>query len=186
MKKYYVLDSNPFDFRHIMRIDIPENVNIDKRAVYFGDTRYINDEEEYITLVKKNEELPDIYNYDLPLISLRMKEILDDFKVENIFYKPVILIGQHDKSYFQYYVPIIKPIDCVKWEKSSYKDNGEGRPKDITGGFVIDENMAGNFKIFKIKDVLNEFFVIEEELKQAFEETGIAGAVIVETESWEE
>ncbi|HOV26146.1 MAG TPA: hypothetical protein PK566_07300 [Pseudobacteroides sp.] len=183
MKKYYVLDSNPYDYDHIMRIGIPADFNLDRRALYFGEMQYIDLRQEVLVLVKRNEELPDIYNYDLPLISHRMKEVFDDIGVDNVYYKPILLVENKD-SYFEYYIPFVRVIDCVKWEKSEYREKTGGL-KDIEGAFEIDDQKVGNYKIFKIEDALSEIWVINQELKEALENMGIKGAKIVETTSYE-
>ncbi len=184
MKKYYVLDSDPYDYEHIMRIGIPADFNLDKRALYFGEMQYIDLQQEVLVLVKRNEELPDIYNYDLPLISHRMKGLLDDMGVDNIYYKPILLV-ESENSYFEYYVPFVRAIDCVKWEKSEYSEETGGL-KDIEGAFEIDDQKVGNYKIVKIEGALNEIWVINEELKEALENMGIKGAIMVETTSYED
>ena len=41
--------------------------------------------------------MPDIYTYNIPLISARFKEILDSAGVNNVFYKPVDLCNEDDE-----------------------------------------------------------------------------------------
>jgi len=109
--------------------------------------------------------------------------LFDDKGVDNVCYKPILLVESED-SYFEYYIPFVRAIDCVKWEKSEYREKAGGL-KGIEGAFEIDEQKVGNNKIFKIKDALNEIWVIDQELKEGLENMGIKGAKIVETTSYE-
>jgi hypothetical protein len=39
---------------------------------------------------------------------------------------------------------------------------------------------VGNYKIFKIKGILNKFWVIDEEIKEMIEEAGLVGIKLLE------
>jgi len=47
--------------------------------------------------------------------------------------------------------------------------------KKIVGSFVINDREVGNYKIFKIKDILNRFWVVSEEIKEKIERAGLVG-----------
>ena len=77
MKKYYTIESNAWDRNSEIRLG-PVPAAIDKRAYLFDEWQYINDQEEFIYFEKLGKEMPDIYTYNLPLVSARLKDILDD------------------------------------------------------------------------------------------------------------
>jgi hypothetical protein len=70
MRKYYTIESDAWDENSEIRLGaIPES--IDRRAYLLDEWQYINDEKEFIFYEKLGEEMPDIYTYNLPLISAR-------------------------------------------------------------------------------------------------------------------
>jgi len=178
MRKYYTIESDAWDENSEIRLGaIPES--IDRRAYLLDEWQYINDEKEFIFYEKLGEEMPDIYTYNLPLISARLKEILDSAEVDNVFYKLVYLCDEDDEV-CEYYLMLVKPIDCVVWEKSEHTVSQFSGLKKIVGSFEIDDRSVGNYKIFKIKGILNKFWVIDEEIKEMIEEAGLVGIKLLE------
>jgi hypothetical protein len=178
--RFYVLDPirNESDF--FLKLDFPSGFSIDERTVSLGESQFINDDMEVLTLKEHSEKLPDFDKTYFPLISADLKNIFDDAGVSNIFYKPVILEEEDGEEFYQYFVPVIRPINCVAWNHSRYEDKGMGR-KRITGEFYIDEKRVGNFPIFSIKDAVNDFWIITEKLKAVLDEAKMSGVAIVET-----
>lgn len=178
MKKYYTIESDAWDENFEIRLGvIPES--IDRRAYLLDEWQYMNDEEEFIYYEKLGEEMPDIYTYNLPLVSARFRDVLDDAGVSNVFYKPVYLYNDNDET-SQYYLMLVKPLDCVVWDKSEHTVSEISGLKKIVGGFEIDDKNVGNFKIFKIKGILNKFWIVNEEIKDKIEEAGLVGIKLLE------
>ena len=178
MRKYYTIESDAWDENSEIRLGaIPES--IDRRAYLLDEWQYIDEEEEFIFYEKLGEEMPDIYTYNLPLISARLKEILDSAEVDNVFYKPVYLCDEDDEV-CEYYLMLVKPIDCVVWEKSEHTVSEFSGLKKIVGSFEIDDRSVGNYKIFKIKGIPNKFRVIDEEIKEMIEEEDLVGIKLLE------
>ena len=113
------------------------------------------------------------------MISARFKEILDSAGVNNVFYKPVDLCNEDDEL-SEYYLMLVKPVDCVVWEKTEHTVSELSGLKKIIGGFEIDDKNLGSYKLFKIKDILNKFWVIDEEIKEKIEEAGLVGIKLLE------
>lgn len=173
MKKYYTIESNAWDRNSEIRLgSVP--TAIDKRAYLFDEWQYINDQEEFIYFEKLGKEMPDIYTYNLPLVSARLKDILDDAGVNNVFYKPIYLYNDADETHL-YYLMLVRPLNCVVWEKSKHTVSEFSGLKKIVGSFVINDREVGNYKIFKIKDILNRFWVVSEEIKEKIERAGLVG-----------
>lgn len=178
MKKYYTIESNAWDSNSEIRLGpIPES--IDKRSYLFDEWQYINDQEEFIYYEKLGEEMPDIYTYNIPLISARFRDVLDSAGVNNVFYKPIFLYNGDDEL-SEYYLMLVRPLDCVVWEKSEHTVSEFSGLKKIVGGFEVDYRIVGNYKIFKIKDILNKFWIIDEEIKEKIEEVGLVGIKLLE------
>jgi hypothetical protein len=178
MKKYYAIESNEWDESSEIRLGaVPES--IDRRAYLTDKWQYINNEKEFISYEKLGEVMPDVYTYNIPLISVRLKEILDAAGVSNVFYKPIDLYNDNDEL-SEYYLMLVESVDCVVWEKSEHTVSELSGLKKIVGRFNIEESKVGNFKIFKIKGVLNKFWIIGEELKEKIEEAGLQGIKLIE------
>lgn len=173
MGKYYTIESDAWDPTSEIRLGaIPKN--IDSRAFLADEWQYIDEEKEFISYEKLGEEMPDLYTYNIPLISAQFKEILDDAEVTNVFYKPIVLFNDNE-DLSEYYLMLVKPLDCVVWDNSEYTISKLSGLKKIVGGFEIDSKKAGNFKIFKAEGLLNKFWIINEELKEKIEEAGLKG-----------
>jgi len=185
MEKYYTIESNPF-INNNCRIRlgaIPDS--IDRRAYLLDEWQYLNDKEEFIQFERMGNDLPDIYTLNIPLISKRLKETLDDAEVSNTFYKPIYLYEEQNRSKVEeYYLMLVEALDCIDWDKSEHTVNSFSGLKKITGPFTIKTPAVGNFKIFKIKSIMNRFWVIDEELKEKFESLGIKGAKILPPEKY--
>jgi hypothetical protein len=185
MKKYYTIESNPF-INNNCRIRlgaIPDS--IDRRAYLLDEWQYLNDEEEFIPFERMGNDLPDIYTLNIPLISKRLKETLDDAEVSNTFYKPIYLYEVANRSKIEeYYLMLAEALDCVDWDKSEHTEDSFSGLKKITGPFAINTSIVGDFRIFKIQGVLNRFWIIDQELKDMFESLGIKGAKILPLEEY--
>jgi len=178
MKKYYTIESNAWDLSSEIRLG-PIPGSIDSRAYLFDEWQYINDEKEFIYYEKLGEKMPDIYTYNIPLISIRLRDVLEEAEVKNVFYKPIYLYNDDDE-FSEYFLMLVKPLDCVVWEKSEHTVSEFSGLKKIVGGFQIDDRNVGNYKIFKIKDILNKFWIINEEIKEKIEEVGLVGIKLLE------
>ena len=54
------------------------------------------------------------------LVSARLKDILDDAGVNNVFYKPIYLYNDADETHL-YYLMLVRPLNCVVWEKANIR-----------------------------------------------------------------
>lgn len=185
MRKYYTIESNPFMSNNSrIRLGAVPN-SIDRRAYLSDEWQYLNDEEEFIQFERLGNNLPDVYTLNIPLISKRFKETLDDSGVSNTFYKPIYLYEKGNESTNEeYYLMLVEALDCIEWDKSEYTECSFSGLKKITGSFKIDTSMVENFKIFKIKSIMNRFWIIDQELKEKFELLGITGAKILPPEEY--
>ncbi|KNY26560.1 imm11 family protein [Pseudobacteroides cellulosolvens] len=176
MKKFYTIESDFMAQDYKIRLGrLPDSIN--KRAFLLDEWQYIDDSRVFLQYEKVGSSLPDVYTYNVPLVSSKFKEVLDDAGITNCFFKPVCLF-ENKEDIAEYYLMLVEPLDCVIWDKSQHTEDCGLRK--ITGGFEIDQNKVGNFRIFKIKDVLNRFWIIDEHLKVRLEEAGINAARILE------
>jgi hypothetical protein len=185
MKKYFTIESNPMinNNNKIRLGQIPDS--IDSRAYLLDEWQYLNDEKSFIEFQKMGQELPDVYTYNIPLISSRIKEALDEAGVSNTFYKPIYLYEKADMEKIeQYYLMLVEALDCVIWEESNYTECNFSGLKKISGAFTIDTSKVGNFKIFKVRGIQNRFWLISEDIKEKFENLGVKGAKILKPDCY--
>ncbi len=210
MKRYYILecDLEP----EFLQISIPAEIVLDRKAVLNGELQYLNDNpaEFYFADEAALEpwyyEEPGLCKVDeLYLFSEGMIDLLADAEVENLFLKPVFLtlsaeaketeedededlakaFASDDEAYFPYYLPAIKPLDAVLWNQSKFESVGQNGEKKLTGKFYIDQQKVGNFKIFRLKNVSNNFWIVDQEIKELLEEAMLLGVALVETSAYE-
>lgn len=130
-------------------------------------------------LKHENDEYTDfMYDYGnrIPLISDRFKKILDNFGVNNVLYKKIILqnfpieLNQGGESH-ECWLALPSRIDCIDFEKSE---------RDLEAVFitytklVISEAKAKNYDIFKIsreddKGAIGPEIIVSERLKDYIE-----------------
>lgn len=123
------------------------------------------------------EEFPDflIYRGSVPLISERFRQVFNRAGVDNIFYKPVTLIHSELGQSESYFLALPPRINCLNLSESvvSVEENEFARPDDLMKEvieIVIDEDKAGNYKIFKLSpEFVNQEIIVAENLKKAVE-----------------
>lgn len=176
MRKFYTIESDFMEQDYKIRLGrLPDGIN--KRAFLLDEWQYVDDSRVFMQYEKVGTGLPDVYTYNVPLVSAKFKEVLDDAGITNCFFKPICLFENKEQT-ADYFLMLVEPLDCVIWDKSQYIEDCGLRK--ITGGFDIDSKKVGNFKIFKIKDILNRFWVIDQDMKERIEEAGINAARILE------
>lgn len=123
------------------------------------------------------EEFPDflIYRKSVPLISERFRQVFDRAGVDNIFYKPVTLTHSELGQSELYFLALPPRINCLNLSESviNVEENEFAPPneliKEVTE-IVIDDDKAGNYKIFKLSpEFVNQEIIVTENLKKAVE-----------------
>ena len=198
MKRYYVLNCDLDE--SIIKITIPSDVELDSRVFVRGELQYFNEELERFDLEEEGIETwlmdePDFLKLgDFVLFSDGLKDLLDDAEVENLFYKPIFLrmpkleldeTVEEDEEFLDYHLPATKPIEAVIWNQSEFESVGTEGQKKLTGKFFIEPQKIGNFKIFRLKNVTNNFWIVDEDLKNYLEEAMLIGLSMIETSQYE-
>lgn len=118
-----------------------------------------------------------IYRMNVPLISERMKKILDSVAVDNLFYKPVSLTLPILGIREAYYIALPPRIRCLDLSKTVINSRG------YASNPVIINKKVGNYKIFKLaassgEKITNNEIFITGELKETIEGAGLTGIII--------
>ncbi|MDO5296541.1 MAG: hypothetical protein Q4F00_07920 [bacterium] len=131
-----------------------------------------------------------LYNYDVPLISLRFKKILDKLGVDNLFYKPVYLdcaaLGRHE-PYILALPPRIRAVRRVYTRLADEDgDESEGRElcRDEHGlkHYKINASEVGNYRIFKLADVIDTDIIVTRDLQAAIKKASLVNVCFSEAE----
>lgn len=147
----------------------------ERAAMLLGDTRRIPEQQMIIPLVYRNPELSDFLNLKFPLISDKLKNILDEYVTSCIYYRPVFLEYQESYEAYYYFVPPcyegidFSHSDCVK------DDELPGRVKVGEGGFYLRPSVVGKADIFRLKGLSPRKIVINHRLKEIFTDNGVTG-----------
>ena len=109
-------------------------------------------------------EFPDfLYVNDcVPMISTKLRQLFEKEKIDNLYYKKIILSVEDFAIEEEYWLALPPRIDCV---------DPECIDKDL--GIAIEINIiperVGNYKIFKMVNIGNSDIVITRELKEVIE-----------------
>ena len=110
----------------------------------------------------------------VPLISNKLKRLLDSLDINNLFYKQVYItissLGYKEK----YWLALPPRIKCLDLERSviETEDNEFLPPKELmreAKNIAIDPEAVGNYHIFKLADVVNQEIIVDEDLKDVLE-----------------
>ena len=168
---FYKMNYDKSQGDYVQIENFPECIN--KRAVLFSEFQYI-DKAPINIVVSENGgiEFPDfIDEYNFPLFSNKLKQTLDNFNIENIFYKPVYLIDELIEQKKLYWLAIPDRIDCLNKEKCKYDTDLDF---EVITKIAIFPHKVGNYEIFKIKDINDDDFIITEKLKLELQKQAFA------------
>lgn len=119
-----------------------------------------------------------VYLDRVPLVSLKLRQALDEFGVDNLFYKPVSLVERDLGLREQYWLALPPRIDCLDWDEC---DVEETSPASFPGWIktweakkiVIDPEKTGRYFIFKPPpNTANQEIIVRRELKEFLEPFG--------------
>ncbi|AOY74682.1 imm11 family protein [Clostridium formicaceticum] len=178
---YYIMEEDTGLDNSIEIESIPPELS--KRAILMSEYQYLDKKSLEIFLSKNSGEVrPDLCDYLIPLFSQNLKKVMDLNGVDNIFYKPIYLVDPRIQTKDLYWLAVPMAIDCVDWDNSRLEE-GISLPKLIK--FSIIESKVGNYKIFKLKNVKNQMFVITRELKEEIEKHKLQGIKFTQVEAYE-
>lgn len=179
---FYIMTEDLNNENSIELDKLPEN--IDKRAILLSELQFITKEPVEIMLTERSGDcITDICDYMIPLLSDKLKKILDENGVDYFFYKPIYLKHPLTQNRDLYWLSLAPQIDCVNWENSKYED--ALALKNLIK-FQIKEELTGRFEIFKLKKVQNQFMIVNEKFKQILETKDLNGVKFIRVEDYKD
>lgn len=172
---YYILSEDIYSPDAMEISYMPDDIT--RRAIACEEYQYISKECEEIEL---KSGLADISTYLYPIISEKLKDIFDSFEFGGVFYKMLILKEQNGGEHV-YYLALPKKLDCLNYEQSKLEKSDSLR---INSGFYVKEKPVGKMKFFRISGITNRLLIIDRDVKEKLEESGLKGIKIVPTEEY--
>lgn len=144
---------------------------------------------EFICETLPNDKLSDFAVTDLgaPIVSDRVKKILDDHLVDNIEYFPARIITRAGATPINNYfmMNILGLLDCIDFESSDLEveeEDGEVVDIDSVNELILKDKSYGSiYRMYFFERVI----VLEEPLRQALSSANITGMKIVSPEMWD-
>ena len=126
----------------------------------------INGEFQYIdrlpitleVLESSGDIFPDfIYNpiEEVPLISDELKNIFNNFGIDNLFYKQITLVKKSIAKEKVYWLALPPRIDCINFELSCLDE-----VLNTVSNISICEEKVGYYNIFKLSNVVNSEIIV--------------------------
>ena len=113
----------------------------------------------------------------VPLMSEKMKRLMEQNGVDNLFYKRVYLTFASVGIREPYWLALPPRINCLDFENTKkeemIEEDVEGlmpweRMREVTVIKIIPSNV-GNYKVFRLAEVVNQHIIVTEDLKNALE-----------------
>ena len=113
----------------------------------------------------------------IPLMSEKMKRLMEQNSVDNLFYKRVYLTFASVGIREPYWLALPPRINCLDFEnikkEEMIEEDVEGlmpweRMREVNVIKIISSNV-GNYKVFRLAEVVNQHIIVTEDLKNALE-----------------
>lgn len=111
-----------------------------------------------------------IYDKGVPVISDRLKDFLDGFGVDYLFYKKVILTKQKLGIEELYWLALPQSINCLNRDESDIDE-----VLNYADEIVINDDKVGRYDIFKLAGVTNLEIIISDRLAKALKTKKFVG-----------
>lgn len=176
------LDSPHKVYLGITTMDVDE-----QQAMLLGNARFLPREPLFIPIrYQVGEEISDFLNLRLPLVSDKLRDLLDETTKTRIFYREVFLT--YEESCYRYYY-LMPPLYNGLDRKFSSLEQDERLPGGVRineGGFYVRSDLVHDNDIFRLEGFSNRRFIVSERLKRACEDNGINGVKYIETSKYKD
>lgn len=160
MSEYYIIDASKNVEEYVSVIDATKEFTkaCQMSEIQFFDTKTIS-----LEVDKESGKVFQDFLYDkgVPIISERMKECFDDYGIDYLFYKKVLLTKKDSGIEEIYWLAIPPRINCLNREESDIDD-----VLNVADEIVINEDKVGRYEIFKLSGVGNLEIIVSEHLAE--------------------
>lgn len=171
---YFVIDASNMVEEYI---DIGDKLQEFASACSMSEFQYIDKNPVSIELpAESGRECQDIiYKQGILLISDRLREFLDEEKIDYLFYKKIVLKKSDIGIEETYWLTIVPKINCMNIEKSEIDEF-----LNVADMVCIDSDKIGRYQIFKLARVNNLEIIVTKELADKLREEQFEGMHIYE------
>ena len=124
----------------------------------------------------------------LLIVNSEVKKVFDDLGVDSIEYLPIWLCDhKHEVSSKDYFIcNVLSKVDIFDMEESEYDMSSldESQIDDVDNMVVDYEAIPDDANVFRASKMLIQIF-INDDVKQALENSGVEGFSVVEAEGWD-
>lgn len=180
MEKFFILaeDRNTAGELYLGRIELSYG---EGRAMILGDVTQIPITPLLVPIVyKAKSELADYSNRKFPLVSSKIKGLIDEYVTQRIFYRNVILTDDEGSYPFYYIVPPL--VDGIDYKNSSFKEDPQfAGVLQCEEGFYIRPSVTEGMDIFLLKGLSRRKVIISQRFKQIMDVNGVNGIDYIDT-----
>lgn len=156
--RYFVIDASP-NVKEYLRIG--GSLDAIRKACAMSEFQYLDRSALCSELEKDSGDICQDYIYErgIPLISEKTKRIFDEFGVDYLFYKKIILQKSDVGLEEPYWLALPPRINCLNLEESEIDEI-----LNVADEIVINDSRVGRYDIFKLAGVTNLEIIITEKL----------------------
>jgi len=166
---FYVLNTSDNVLEYL---NVGDSLNEIRKPCAMSEFQYLNHKVMTAELEENSGHVCQdfIYDHGIPLISEKVKDFLDEWGVDYLFYKKIILKKSDIGLEEIYWLALPPRINCLDMEQSEIDDflNAADR-------IIIDPERIGRFDIFKLAGVTNLEIIITSQLANQMREQGFIG-----------
>lgn len=118
-----------------------------------------------------------LYDSGVPLISDKMKDILDTLNIDYLLFKKVLLTKKRSGIEEIYWLALPPRINVLNRELSNIDDI-----LDVADEIVINDERVGRYEMFKLAGVGNLEIVVSERIAKALRDAKLVGLHIYKTD----
>lgn len=131
-----------------------------------------------------SDKRTDYLSVRYPLVSLKLKELIEENVHERIFFRLVLLT--YNSTKIPYFLIIPPKVNCIVREKGDQKQQWSPGGLTITGGFRVRNEQVKGADFFRVEGLSNRKIVISEKMKKLCEANKILGIEYTLTDDYQD
>ena len=180
MQKFFILeeDRNTAGELYLGRIELSY---CEGKAMILGDITQIPNTPLLVPIIyKAKPELADYSNQKFPLVSSKIKGLIDEYVNQKIFFRNVILTDNEGNYPFYYIVP--PSVDGIDYKNSRFKQDPRiAGVLQCEKGFYIRPSVMEGMDIFLLRGLSRRKVIISQRFKQIMDVNGVNGIDYIDT-----
>lgn len=166
---FFVLDASDNILEYL---NLGDALNEIRKPCAMSEFQYLNNDVITVELDENSGHVCQdfIYNHGIPLISEKVKDFFDEWGIDYLFYKKIILTKTDVGLEELYWLALPPRIHCLDMEQSEIDEFLNAADK-----IIINPERTGRFDIFKLAGVTNLEIIISSQLAEKIKEQDFVG-----------